>query len=93
VDSDRPPPNHKAYVCICVFREEKGVLLVSRPDGDWCFLCGGEHADEASAFRVLGIGHLLNTDNTLHQVLDLQPDEEAERSAPEAPWVRSPVPS
>ena len=68
------------------------MLLVSRPDGDWCFLCGGNHPDDASAFRVVGIGHLLDKDDTLHQVLDLQPEEEAERSTPDAPWARSSVP-
>ena len=49
--------HQKAYVCIEVFRGERPVLLVSREDGDWCFLCGADHPDDASFYRVAGIGH------------------------------------
>jgi hypothetical protein len=53
----------KTYVCAHVFGGECPVLYVTRPDGDWCLLCGGEHADEASDYRVVGIGHVLTGDD------------------------------
>jgi hypothetical protein len=83
--------HQKSYVCIHVFDRERPVLLVTRPDGDWCFLCGAEHDDDASAYRVVGIGHILEHDVTLSEVLDLQPDWDAERAALGAPWIQKPI--
>jgi hypothetical protein len=79
----------KAYVCIHVFKNEKPVLLVSRADADWCFLCGDEHPEDAAYYRVIGIGHVLEKDSTLEELLDLAPEEEAERIAPGSPWIRT----
>jgi len=36
------PPSLKSYVCVDVL-DGSPVLYVTRPDGDWCLLCGGEH--------------------------------------------------
>jgi hypothetical protein len=83
--------HHKAYVCIEVFENKKPVLLVSRADGDWCFLCGGEHADDASSYRVVGIGHVLERDPTLELIEDLPLDWEAERLYVNAPWDKRPI--
>lgn len=81
--------HQKSYVCIEVFQNEKPVLLVSREHGDWCFLCGADHPDDPSFYRVVGIGHLLERDPELNNVLDLAPNEEAERAAPGQPWIRT----
>jgi hypothetical protein len=83
------PPNLKSYVCIEVFNGERPILLVTREDGDWCFLCGDEHPDDAAFFRVVGIGHPIRDDPTLTDLLDLGVDEEAQRSAVGGPWTRS----
>lgn len=80
--------HQKTYVCIHVFENKKPVLLVSRPDADWCFLCGDEHPDDASYYRVVGLGHVLERDASLKEVLDLAPDEEAERTAFGSSWIR-----
>jgi hypothetical protein len=72
-----------------VFANEKPVLLVSRADGDWCFLCGDEHPDDAAYYKVVGIGHVFEGDKNLEALLDLAPDEEAERMAPGCPWIRT----
>ena len=85
------PANLKCYVCIEVFAEGHPALYVTRPDGDWCFLCGGDHPDDASAYRVVGIGHVISADATLNEVLDLDSDEEAERSSAGADWCRSEI--
>lgn len=83
-------PHKKVYVCIHVYDDSKPVLLVSRADGDWCFLCGDEHEDTASSYRVVGIGHLLDRDHTLESLLDLPSEWEAERQSPESAWIRTP---
>lgn len=80
--------HQKAYVCIEVFEGERPILLVSREDGDWCFLCGAEHPDDASSYRVVGIGHVIERNQDVTELLDLAPNEEAERFAPGQPWIR-----
>lgn len=82
-------PHQKSYVCIHVFADSRPVLLVSRPEGDWCFLCGGEHPEDASAYRVVGIGHVFEKDPTLKSLEDLAPDWEAEREEVGKPWIRT----
>jgi hypothetical protein len=84
------PANLKSYVCIEVF-EGSPVLYVSRPEGDWCFLCGCEHPDSAEAFRVVGIAHPVTSDPTLEEILDLGMNEEAERPRVGDGWVRSTI--
>jgi hypothetical protein len=83
-------PHAKAYVCRHVFERSHPVLLVSRADGDWCFLCGGSHANDASEYRVVGIGHVIESDKSLLGLHDLPIDWEAERSSADSIWVRTP---
>lgn len=85
----RISPHLKSYVCIEVFNHERPVLYVTRPDGDWCFLCGEEHPDDASSYRVVGIGHTIELDPTLTDVLDLGENEEAERERVGGAWTRT----
>jgi hypothetical protein len=82
--------HQKAYVCIHVFDGVKPVLLVDRTDGSWCFLCGDGHVDNASMYRVVGIGHILDRDPSLIPLLNLLPNWEAERRVIEEPWIRKP---
>jgi hypothetical protein len=79
----------KTDVCLHVFEQRRPVLYVTRPDGDWCALCGDEHPDSADAYRVVGIGHALDFDPSVAEVLDLGVNEEAERRAVGDKWVRS----
>lgn len=87
--SHAPGDHQRTYVCTHVFKEERPVLYVTRPDGDWCFLCGDEHPDEGSEFRVVGLGHLMTRDGSLAEVLDLAPNQEAERDIVGGTWSRS----
>jgi hypothetical protein len=82
-------PLQKAYVCNHVFDRAFPVMLVSRPDGDWCFLCGQLHDDSAAAYKVVGIGHVLEEDSSLTEVTDLESDWEAERSEIGGKWLRT----
>ena len=84
-----PERETAAYVCSHIFDATRPVLLVSREDGDWQFLCGGSHeADEKP--RVVGLNHLVERDTTLREILDLPSDWDAERSEVNAPWTRTP---
>lgn len=64
------PGNLKSCICIHVFEGSGPVRLISRGDGDWCFLCGADHDDDASSYRVVGIGHVLENDPSLRSELD-----------------------
>ena len=83
--------HQKAYVCIHVFDNSRPVLLVTRPEGDWCLLCGKDHEEDASAYRVVGIGHVLDADSSIEETLDLPPDWDAERLTVGSPWIRRPI--
>jgi hypothetical protein len=82
--------NHRAFVCIDVFEKRRPVLLVARPDGDWCMVCGDQHED-TDAFRVVGICHVLADDPTIEDTLDLPQEWEAERLAVGSPWIQRPI--
>lgn len=84
--------HQKAFVCIHVFQHERPVLLVNRADGDWSFLCGDLHDDDASACRVVGIGHVLEHDPSLMAVLDLPAEWDAERNEVGGDWDIHPIP-
>jgi hypothetical protein len=85
-----PADSHaKAYVCNHVFEGSRPILLVSRVEGDWCFLCGDYHEDNASAYKVVGIGHVIDSDGTLLELHDLPADWEAERQNTDSKWTRS----
>lgn len=76
-----------AYVCSHVFEHERPILLVMHDGEDWQFLCGGVHAD-AETPHVIGLNHLVETDATLREVLDLPLSWEAERTTAQAQWER-----
>lgn len=81
----------KSYVCRHVFEGSRPVLYVTRADGDWCFLCGDAHPQDAYWYLVVGLGHEIVKDPTLLEVLDLLPDENAEREQVGGAWVRGQV--
>jgi hypothetical protein len=76
-----------AYVCSHVFENKRPVLLVSRADGDWQFLCGKEHGKRKLP-KVVGINHLFDRDPTLLAIADLPYNWEAERKSIGSPWQR-----
>jgi hypothetical protein len=79
-----------AFVCSHIFEKKRPVLLVCRADGDWQFLCGGDHADEETP-RMVGLNHLLDADLSLNSILDLPADWEAKRTLQGSDWKRRPV--
>jgi hypothetical protein len=80
-----------AFICSHIFDASRPVLLVVREDGDWCLMCGEGHDFDRDQPKVVGIGHLLERDPTISQVLDLQDGFEAERRRVGEPWERRPI--
>ena len=80
--------DQKIYICGHVFDKTRPVLYVTRPDGDWCFLCGEGHPDGPGVLSVVGLGHIVDDDPTLVEILDLEANEEAERAKVGAIWRR-----
>ena len=60
--------------------------VVRDEDGDWQLLCGTVRADEPEVFHL---HHALDRDQTLLEVLDLEPGRRADREARGGPWERS----
>jgi hypothetical protein len=88
----KPVPHILSFCCTHVVDGTRPVLLVNRPDGDWCFLCGkGDHIG-LSSYCTVGMSHLVDDDQSLREVLDLCNWEEAERVAPGSAWLRSWIP-
>jgi hypothetical protein len=88
-------PQLQCFVCGHVRDGALPVLVVSRlydeqdPDDgpDWMLSCGaGDHGPHEVG--TLDIGRVVAADPSLIEVLDLQPQETAERSGPTEPWTR-----
>src|SRR5690348_6100470 len=77
------------YCCDHVFRHERGVLYVSREDGDWQFLCGQGDHPRATEPVVVGVGHLVTVDPSLDELADLPSDWEAKRKSVNDRWIRT----
>jgi len=80
--------NLAVFICSHVFENTKPTLLVCHEGGDWQFLCGGAH-DVDDKPKVVGIGHLLERDPTLHEISNLPIDFEAERKEVGGEWIVS----
>lgn len=79
--------NMGVFVCSHVYKNTRPILLVVHEDGEWQCLCGeGDHASEG---HVVGIGHLVERDNSLNELADLPDGWEAEREAQTEPWLRT----
>jgi hypothetical protein len=76
------------FVCIHVFERSRPVLLVTRSNDDWCFLCGAVHPDNPDQYKAIGMNHVLENDSSLLDVVDrLEPNQEAERIAESSDWL------
>jgi hypothetical protein len=86
-------PRHSAVVTCSRVTAGDPVLYVSRDDaGDWSFLCGADHDDEALAesaeeMKLVCAECTVAGDPTLNEVAKLRCGESAERSAVGGEWV------
>lgn len=81
-----------SFCCTHVVHGSRPVLLVGRPDGDWCFTCGGVDHIGVDDYCLCGMSHLVDDDPSLREILDLDDWEEAERFELGGAWFRSPIP-
>jgi hypothetical protein len=79
----------RAFTCARV-RDGAPVLLVSHADGDWQFLCGGEHdgVDGPDGIVLVCLECAVADDPSLNELADLCGQWSAERERPGAPWER-----
>jgi hypothetical protein len=84
------PDDLGVYLCDHVFDNTRPILYVSRSDGDWQFLCGGDHPAGAVP-RVVGLAHILGRDPSIRELESLPDDWEAERMVVGGPWKRTPA--
>jgi len=84
-------PHILSFVCVDVYPGGKDILLVSREDGDWSFLCGSTHPESLDQIQMIGMSHLLERDPTLRQVLNLHRNQSAERQELGGRWWRVPT--
>lgn len=81
--------NQKANICKCVFEYQCDIKLVAREEGSRMFLCGEVHDDDPGSFKVAGFGYLTARDVSLHEILDLEDNWQAERPERGAPWLKT----
>jgi hypothetical protein len=85
--------HERAFICSHIFDATRPVLLVVRTDEGWSLLCGDEHDwSVPDSLRLVGIGHILERDASLQQVMDLPSGYEAERQSVGAKWIRQVTP-
>lgn len=80
-------PDLRAFVCGHVATGEAVLYAVRDGDGDWQFLCGGEHGGATDQPSVLAVGELIERDASLREVgTRLQSGQQAERADAQSPW-------
>lgn len=77
--------------CVHVIKQNKPVLHVQRPEGDWIFLCDGKvHSSQAqndhSELLAVHVLHLVKKDASLQAILNLGCEMEANRQSIGGPW-------
>jgi len=90
--SDSFPEDLGVIACKHVLDDGKPVEVVFHdPDGDWDFLCGGDHSSlPHTEFEIVCVWHLIERQPELARLVTLDPDCLAEPDE-DGRWVRSPV--
>lgn len=73
------------FICSHVYNKTKPILLVCKEDGDWQFLCGEDH-DVEEIPKLVGLNHIIESDNTISEILNLKNNFEAERKVVGGKW-------
>jgi hypothetical protein len=77
----------RAFVCEHVAQGDTVLYAVRDDDGDWQFLCGGEHGSATDQPSVLTVNELLKRDASLRELGTLlQNGQQAERADSQSPW-------
>ncbi len=79
--------NLGVFVCSHVCDDGLPILYVFHDgEGDWQFMCGGQHADEDLP-KLICLGDVVQGDATLNELADLGCNHSAERSAVDDDWA------
>ena len=77
--------DYGVYCSSSVFKNESTIKLVVRdPDGDWQFLAGDE--GDSNEPHLVGVGHLIERDQTIAVMADLKIGQGAQRIHEGADW-------
>lgn len=83
------PSNRAIFVCLHIFDNvrDAGFVYVDA-DGDIQITCSGNDHDFSNSreVHIVGLGHLINRDDTLGSIPDLQNGDWAERGTPAEAW-------
>ena len=80
--------DYGVYVCPHVFGGHADVLLAVRDfDGSWQFLCGAEHDTERETPCVIGVSHLTEIDDSIHELTEMTPGQVARRQSKNVDWT------
>ncbi len=84
----REPKNLAVFVCDNVMVRNMPILRVSHDEeGDWQFLCGGDHAEGSDdGAAIVCLEHVVENDQSLNEVAELCRLGTATREAPGAQW-------
>ncbi|MFT4512401.1 MAG: hypothetical protein ACI91B_001095 [Planctomycetota bacterium] len=86
-DNPLDNPELRAFVCGHVAEGERVLYAVRDADGDWQFLCGGEHGGATDQPSVQAVSELIERDASLRELgTRLQPGQQAERADGESTW-------
>ena len=79
--------DYAVYLCPHVFSENKPILEVVRdPDGCWQFFCGQDHDFENEECHTVGIGHLIEIDLSIQELVKMKKGTFAERKNINSKW-------
>lgn len=83
----RDPPNTAAFICEHVAAGDPILYVSHDEDGDWQFLCGRTHGEDAAERALLVcLADVVRRDPGLNSLASLCRDHHAERTAASAPW-------
>ena len=81
------PYHTQSFICGHVLRNESPILWVDRSYGDWVLGCGEEFTEDwENNTYIVGIGHLLERDPSLRDLVFMRTNQYAERDSKESEW-------
>lgn len=77
--------NQAVFTCLHIIEENKPILYVKHDDdGDWQFLCGGNHITEDA--RIIALQEIIDIDPSVSEVSNLKCGQTAVRESEESEW-------
>ncbi len=74
------------FICSHVFEKTSPILYVCKDDDEFQFLCAGLHYGDERP-RIVGLGHMVDSDKSILDILHIANGEEAERGSVAEEWT------